>query len=251
MRSTATGSTASCRSTTSGSSEARTAPMNARRPPPPNRMLYETRRMVGVARRRASAAEDDVGRPLEARPEVEEPAGHRLERDRPTCDLLRRGPSPLEVFRRDRARLVVQRLRVHPRKVERFGRPRGHRRLAEEDDVEIAGAGSLCVERLAGLVALPLDGGAAEGAPRPGGTPRVARRHEPREAVQVPTEGPGDRTGEQRRLLGARGTQGGDGRLERGRMIERRPDVLELDVGMLTADLVEAPVQLEQVRIAE
>src|SRR3954454_2842682 len=123
MRSTATGSTASCRSTTSGSRDARTAPMNARRPPPPTRMLYETRRIGWIARWGASAAEDDVWRPLEAGPEVEEPAGHRLERDRPSGDLLGCGPGPLEVLRRDRARLVVQRLGVHPRKVERFRRP--------------------------------------------------------------------------------------------------------------------------------
>ena len=145
-----------------------------------------------------------------------------------------RGPARAAALR-DVARLVVQRLGVHPRKIERVGRPCGHRLVADEHDVQVAGAGASRIERLAGLVALPLHRGAAEHQSRAGGDARLERGHEPGEPVEVAAERAVDGAREQRRLLRARRTKRGNCRLEGWGVIERRPDVLELDVRVLAA----------------
>ena len=245
MRSTAIGSVASWSSTTSGSRWASTAPRNARRPSPPNRMLYETRRTGAVSprgRRTASPAAPIGGRGTSApSPGARRPAG----------DRLGGGARLLERRLGDVAGLVVQGLGVHPRKIEGIGRPRCHRLLADEDDVEVAGPGTVGVERLAGLVALPLDRGATEGEPGARRDAGLERRHEPCEPVEVAAERALDRPREQRGLLRARRPQRRDRRLERRGMVERRPDVLELDLGMRAPDLVEAAVEVEEVGIAQ
>ena len=127
---------------------------------------------------------------------------------------------------RDPARLVLQRQRVHPRQVERLGMPLGHRLVADEHEVEVAGPAPAGVERLLRLVARALDRRSAPGDLRavrgspPGASPRTGRigRYRRSNARSMAP-------GEQRRLLGVGRPEQRERALERRRVVERRADV--------------------------
>ena len=252
IRSTAIGSVASWSSTTSGRSVASTPPMRATRRPPPNRMLYETRRShpSRAGSRSGQPPSTTYGVPCspDRRSRNQRAIAWRAT-GRPAAPGPRRGPARGVGIGEIGGGVVRAGWVLTPgSRTPRAPRPPSpHPPAARRRGRWCRGRGRRTARRTCRTRPGPTSLAARGASRRDAG---LERRHEPREALEVPFERARDRAGEQRGLLGARRPERGDGRLQGRRPIERRTHVLELDPGC-RADLVQPSCGVEEGGVGE
>ena len=93
--------------------------------------------------------------------------------------------------------LVRQGQRVHTGHRKRLGMECGHRRIAEQDDVQVAGSRSAGVEWLLGFVGVPLDRAPTDRELGPLRHPSLEGGHEPSEQLRIAAERALNRLGQQ------------------------------------------------------